>query len=63
MLDIATTLFKKVYQDTNSIEAALLEMKRIGYNESDAITVLMRVFEVTAEYAQKLTTDSIAWSA
>lgn len=62
MPEVAISLFKKVYQDTGSVEAALLELKRIGWTQAEAVAVLTSVFEVTSTHAEAVVANSIAWT-
>lgn len=62
MPEVAIILFKKVYQDTGSVEAALLELKRIGWTQAEAVAVLTSVFEVTSTYAETVVANSVAWT-
>ena len=61
MLEVADILFRKVYQDTGSIEVAILELKRIGWSRHQTVIVITKVFEVTVDYASALVVESIAW--
>lgn len=62
MLDPAVILFKAVYQQTKgSIEAAILELKRKGWTQTETAQVIAEVFEVTTTYAEEIVATSVAW--
>ncbi|RYE04936.1 MAG: hypothetical protein EOP33_08095 [Rickettsiaceae bacterium] len=62
MLAVAIILFKEVYTNTDSVEVALLELKRLGWSQNDAVSVLIRVFDTNSIYAENIVANSVAWS-
>lgn len=62
MLAVAIILFKEVYTNTDSVEVALLELKRLGWSQNDAVSVLIRVFDTNSIYAENIVANSVVWS-
>ncbi|SFE89128.1 hypothetical protein [Spirosoma endophyticum] len=57
----AHALFKRVYQESASIEICIAELKRYGYSYLETIRVLMDVAAIDLVRADYLVMNSVAW--
>ncbi|QDK80813.1 hypothetical protein EXU85_20260 [Spirosoma sp. KCTC 42546] len=56
------TLFWQVYKQTASIETCIAELKRKGFSQLATIKVLLVVSAISLVDADKLVSNSLAWS-
>jgi hypothetical protein len=61
MDDPATLLFLKTYRATRCLQVAMLELKRVGWDQQQTAAVLGRLFCIDHLLAQKVVRDSLAW--
>ncbi len=61
-MENATSVFEKEYQNSQSIEIGIAELRRKGFSQINAIIVLIEVFKVNVVEADKLLLNSLAWS-
>ncbi|RZK43841.1 MAG: hypothetical protein EOO61_04665 [Hymenobacter sp.] len=62
MIDPAVDFSKAVCRSTNgSLEAAVLELERMGWDHAATVSVIEQVFSVTIAYTQHVVASSVAW--
>ena len=60
-MDQAKDLFLQYYRQTRSIEVAIIELKRKGFNQNEASRVLAELFRIPATVADERVVNSLAW--